>query len=205
MKILHTFAKILAIVGLVLFLRPAMADRPPDVTQEEIAMLPPWCLVTQTFTIGELRHRQYQAQVARYGESWTHMHHFCWAMLDSNRLYRANTGKPPQYANYTRAVGNIDYVLAATRDNPAFIWRPDLYTHRAKLLRRANKINDALQTAEAFIKEWPQIPDGYVLIADLLTGASRRNEALAFLSQAEKLEGDKGRLERLKSAMLNKP
>ncbi|MCL4743887.1 MAG: hypothetical protein KJZ83_00580 [Burkholderiaceae bacterium] len=168
----------------------ALADVPPNITPEERALLPRWCAYVQGG--GGAQHPEvYKAMINRYGDGWTHMHHYCYALVDNMRLDRYSVRNNPSYANWSRAIANIDYVLRSTDTARDFPFRQEALARKARLQMRFSDPAAALATAGQLMAEWPTIPDGYIMVADILLRAGKREQALAILAKGEAAVEDK--------------
>jgi hypothetical protein len=137
--------------------------------------------------------------LARYGEGWSHMHHYCWALVDVMRMSRPPAaGRRGGYFDAKRALQNIDYVVNQTE--APFPFRPEMLAQRARLLSRTGDLGGAIGTATVLVKEWPTLPEGYVLLAGLLQRADRREDAAAVLRKGDELVADKARYATLRQA-----
>ena len=142
----------------------------------------------------------YQEYVRRYGDGWTAMHHYCWALVDIMRMGKlAGRNRAVHDHAAERALGNIDYVLQ--NSTTSFSFRPEILASRARLLIRMNDYGQAAQTAQMLISEGPTLPDGYVLLADILVKAGRTNDAKAVLAKGDELVTDKERYAKMRGTI----
>lgn len=174
----------------------ALADAPPGMTKEEVALAAPWCRYTQT--IGHDR-RAYQRMLEMYGFGFSHMHHYCWAQVDAMRLYKRKRG--PDYASARRGIGNCNYVL--NRTDPSFIFWKDTMVLKIRLTDLHVSRLQAIQHAQELVKGVPEFADGYTILADLLFKANRSADAHKVLAQGAEQASDKERFQRLRSALLS--
>lgn len=188
---------------------PAKADW-PNPTQQEWALLPQWCAWTQgaprfgaysltrTAPVGGTN--MYEEYVRRYGDGWTAMHHYCWALVDILRMGKlAGRNRAGHDHSAGRALGNIDYVLQNSA--PGFAFRPEIFGSRTRLLIRMNDYGQAAQTAQILISEAPTLPDGYVLLADILAKAGRANDARSVLARGDEAVTDKERYAKMRGTL----
>ncbi len=189
-----TLAPFALAVALALLLGPApavLASEPENVTAEERALWPPYC----NHTNGK---PGYDAMFARYGTGWAHMHHYCWAFIDSLRLNRSPSLKS-HVKGHGRALGNLDYVL--TRTTPQFVFRKDVLMLKIRLVERYESRADAIKLAAQLVAESPDFADGYAALAALLIRSGRRDEARRVLASGAEMVSDKERFERLKGTL----
>lgn len=171
---------------------------PPDTTDEEIAVLPKYCFYTQ----GSKVPGAYESLLSKYGHGWSHMHHYCYALVNINRLNRMAVSKAGIPGAIQMAQADLLYVLGGTAY--PFPWRPEIMVALARLYAREGKPDKAAKTAQALIAEWPKAPDGYTMLADVLIRSGRKDAATQVLSKADEEVTDKERLQRLKSILPNR-
>lgn len=122
----------------------------------ELARLPTYCRGTQQ--IREISRdpvpiEEYQA---RYGFSYSHMHHYCWALNSENK---ANSILDPaqRKSKLFYALGDIDYVLRNA--SPNFVFLPEVYTGKARILFQLHQDAEAVsalrQALELKPAYWP--------------------------------------------------
>lgn len=168
---------------------------PAGTTKEEIAVLPPYCAFTQ----GSKVPGAYAQMAAKYGEGWSHMHHYCYALVSINRLNRMAVSASGIPGTIRNAQSDLIYVIERTAH--PFPWRPEIMVALARLQFRAAKQRDAVETAEALIAEWPEAADGYTVLAEILIKAGQGAAASKVLERADQKVTDKERLQRLKSIL----
>lgn len=177
----------------------ALASPPLDIRPEERAMLPRWCDYVQGFAVGEARQAEYKRLMDRYGFPWSHMHHYCWALIDIARLERSAISRPQGWASASRALENIDYMLE--RSDAGFAPRAEVLASKAKLLMRTRNFGPAGETAQVLTTEFPGFADGYTILAEVLLRSGHRDEAMKVLDAGATAATDKERFARLKSIL----
>ena len=112
-----------------MFGAPAFALKPPNVTDGELALTPPYCPDTMGFKYGDAYFNtspRAAGWVAQMGKGFWAVHHYCWALINFRRTM-ATLGPPEQRrGNLLGVMGDYQYVL----DNvpPNFILLPEIYT-----------------------------------------------------------------------------
>jgi len=195
----RTLARAAAAAAALATLSVAFAAPPGGIRPEERALLPNWCNAVQGWLEKPGAQEEYRRLVASYGKGWTHMHHYCWALVDLGRLDRQAGRRSGTRGNFSAAIGNIDYVLRNTE--PGFPPRVEILTRKARALARHGTAQAAADTASQLVAEWPQHADGYVILADLLLKAGRRDQATRVLAQGSEKVTDKERFEKLKATL----
>ncbi len=175
-----------------LFAGAALASSPRDVTPEERALLSPWCNHTNGMP-------GYREMLSRYGQGWSHMHHYCYAEIDSLRLMQPGLNKPRGYASVRRAISNLDYVLRNT--GPDFVFWSDVMILKTRILDRSGDLAQAVKTAQQLVSGAPKLADGYTLLAGLLLKAGKREEARTILSVGQERASDQERFALQKSIL----
>lgn len=171
---------------------PAGASSPKNVTDEEMALLSPWCNHTNGMP-------GYQEMVNKYGQGWTHMHHYCYAELDALRLYKAPRTRTGDRGSYARALNNLDYVLKRTTPDFAF-WHEAMIL-KIRLVDRHVSQEAAIGFARQLLKGRPDLADSYTILAGLLLKSHKQEEAQQVLAEGAEKASDKERFERLKSIL----
>lgn len=117
-------------------------EAPSDV---EMKLLPEYCKDTEWFPDRYGKRKGYWT--GRMGETFWHMHHYCWAILSVNRSRKALLSKEQRTSLLESAFHDYNYVINKAPDT--FILLPEILTKLGELhlLRKdPNKAN------EAFIK-----------------------------------------------------
>lgn len=154
-----------------------------NATDNEIALLPPYCIDTEGFKYGP-KGAPNQSPKAAYWESvmgptfWA-LHHSCWAKIALMRSYRS--GISPQKRNSLLESAIADYSFVLKRAGPDFVLLPEIYTNIGDLelqLQRYKRANDAFELARKVKPDyWP----AYSHWADYLIKSGKKEEARALL------------------------
>jgi len=196
-RVLHRGGVALVLLALASF--AAHAGAPRNVRPEERALLPRYCNYVQGYVAGPQAIAEYDRLVKVYGGGWTHMHHYCYALIEIARLDKRSIARPAGYASPGGALDNIDYVLRNTE--PGFTPRAEILARKARLQARYISVSDAFETADLLVQEWPQYPDGYVIQAELLLKAGERDKAMKVLDVGAQTVADKDRFDKLKGLL----
>lgn len=171
----------------------AHAAPPPNMTPNEMRLLPRWCMDTQTFPGEASNSAAYHGYVARFGAGWKAIHHYCWAMVDQVRLSRVLSDRKQRDYMVERILDNIDYVL---QNSPVdFAMRPEIYTRRAAVLRLVGRSDDATKTLEALVEEWPRSAVAHSALVEHLAAIGRHADATRALEKAAASVDDPAGLE----------
>jgi len=169
----------LAFVLLVSSISPASA-KPANVTEAEMKLLPRYCPDTQGFKYGykaSPRHRHWENLM---GESFWHMHHYCWALVNFNRSMKAGIPADKRRSMWEDILNDYMYVINNTP--PDFVMLPEVLTRAGEvelLLQRPNNANALFQRARALKPDyWP----AYSRWVEFLIKTGKRNEALEIVT-----------------------
>lgn len=125
----------IALLTLTLLTAGARAQSPSNVTEGELALLPLFCRDTlgmpkTNFTPG------FNHWVARSGEGFKAMHHYCWARINLRRLYAPGSDRTYRVGRLGSVAGDLFYVIS--NSPPDFVMLPEIHSTLAEveLLRK---------------------------------------------------------------------
>lgn len=167
-----------------LFVSPALAQKPQNVTAGEMALLPEYCPHTQGFTYGDATHNTSPRAaywVGLMGPTFWHQHHYCWALLKKHRAMQAGVPEQLRRGGIGNAIDDLLYVVRyATPDFPLL---PEVHYRIGEyqlLLDRPAAAKDAFETAVRIKPDyWP----AYLMWAEALDRLRLRREALLYLER----------------------
>ena len=160
------------LVGLlVLGAGQALAEKPENVTSGEMAMLPSYCVDTQTFGDGT----RISYWVGIMGKGFMGLHHYCWGLLALGRAQ--NTVMPQQTRRHilTYAINDFNFTLKNAAAD--FVLAPEIYTRRGDIQLM---LSDPVAAYESFERARELKPDywpAYSRWADVLIKANQKVEA----------------------------
>ena len=188
---------------------PAFAQWQYDASQ--LALLPPYCKYTQLYRTA-VPGGNNPAEIERWStlmggaENFAHMHHYCWALENTNRGLYASKSKVERDRYLTSTLGDLDYVLQ--RVTPGFVLLPEILTKKGENLIRLGRgpeaIDDLLRAIQAKPDYWPPyavLSDYFRDRKDLANARDWLKKGLAAAPNAKPLET---RLQRLNSANAGK-
>lgn len=178
-------ATVTAVSAAVLFLSPelARAIKPQGVSEGEIALLPEYCIDTEAFIYGSVGNPGQSPKapmwVERMGPTFKGMHHYCWGLVNLNRLKsgRANTGDKKYFAK--QIVDEYMYVIRVA--TPDFILLPELWTRIGEASLLADDVGTALDAYARARKIKPDYWPAYTQWADFLLRYGKKADAKALL------------------------
>lgn len=134
-------AGVAAALGLSQATMSVQAMPPPNITANETALLPSYCIDTQTWPNG--RPGGIERGKATYGEVFWHFHHYCYSMVWLMRAERSTLPAMERRGNLAGALDDLDYVLKYMPSDHFLL--PEMLTRKGKILRMQNKIREAIE------------------------------------------------------------
>jgi len=148
----------------------------------EDRLLPQECLFTNGTAHTMARPDIYQSLLARYGEGWSHMHHYCNALRQSLEYNRHGTTPTRRKDLSRRMIAELDYVVR--QSPPDFPLLPMVMLRRLDTLRLVGRSREAFDSTVEFVERFPDLAEGYARLAWELRRAGRAAEADAVLGRA---------------------
>lgn len=172
--------------GLLLACLSSWAQKPPNITPGEVALLPEYCPDTQTMSSTDPRGSAKAAQwVSKLGEGFWGLHHYCWALIRITRANQPGVSPQARRGQYEAAINDYLYVLAnAPRD---FILAPELYLRIGEAFIQLQSFGSALDAFKRAREAKPDYWPPYVRWAAVLQGIGKKREALAHLEEGLRL------------------
>lgn len=168
-----------------------------SMTAGEKALLPAWCMDTQSFGYGDA-HTNTSPRAAHWiglmGKTFWAAHHYCWAMIKTQR------SRSPMLPPNTRAfwlqsaINDMYYVV--NNATPDFVLLPEVLTRIGEAYVTQQ---DYAQANETFAKARQVKPDywpPYVRWAEVLVRFGKRQEGLELVEQVIKLAPGDAELQR---------
>jgi len=163
----------------------ALAATPDNITAGEVALLPEYCPLTQTFSRDDPRNGSVDSPARRLfvqlGPSYMALHHYCWGLIHINRSKQAGLSQYSRRAMFGFALNEYKYVLENSA--PDFVLLPEVYLRVGEAHAEMQAYGAAL---DAFTRSRTLNPDywpPYVRWADVLARLGKRPEALAHLEE----------------------
>ena len=133
----------------------------------EMTMLPEYCKYTMFFR-DKVAGGSDKATVDRWftvmGPTFNHMHHYCWALMSTNRaLFIARTKQERNYA-LNSSIPDFDYVIE--RSPPDFSLLPEFLTKRGENLLRLERTGEGMADIERALSIKPNYWEAYVALSD---------------------------------------
>lgn len=171
----------------------------------EVRLLPPYCVYTQYF---DARYRTNEAEkkrwVAALGPTFIHLHHYCFALLKTNRALLLTKEKRYREFYLRDSLREFEYII--DRSPSDFVLLPEIHTKKGENLVRLGRGQFAVFEFERAIELNPEYWPPYAQLADhyKTTGATdKARDVLAKgLSRAPEAKALQRRLAELDQAVV---
>jgi tetratricopeptide (TPR) repeat protein len=135
--------------------------------RRELALLPKYCYHTQIFrqfAPGGADQQEINRWYAALGDTYHHLHHYCWGMMKTNRAVLL--ARDPKVKNFflNDALGEFDYVIERAPSN--FVLLPEILTKKAENLLLLDRGPLAVNALERAIEVKPDYWPPYAKLAD---------------------------------------
>lgn len=192
----------LALAGAVLALSahaevkiPGYSDNFMVLDPREVALLPGFCVYSEYFRqkYGKDTAPELQQWRAMIGPSFVHIHHYCFALIKTNRaLLLARDQESRRFYLY-ESLSEFDYVI--DRVPETFVLMPEMLTKKAENMLHLGLADAAIpllkRAAELKPDYWPpyaRLSDHYKQIGDLESARSALKSGLSFAPDAAPLK-----------------
>lgn len=171
----------------------AMQRRGMPIVRAEDRLLPTECLYTNSTAHSVARPDVYAALVQRYGEGWTHMHHYCTALRLTLEYHRRGHSPQRRATLGNRIIGELDYVIR--NSPPDFELLPMVLTRKIESLTLLGRAREAFETAIELTERFPDLAEGHARVAAMMRRAGRAAEADAVLARARAMVANPAELD----------
>jgi tetratricopeptide (TPR) repeat protein len=168
-RIFATFRDILAAAALALLV-PVQVEAQEGgrgFDPREIYQLPMFCKYTQIYrkhVPGGNNPAEIERWTALMGDTFRHMHHYCWALQTSNRAAFESTTREEKIRWLTDSIGDLDYVIQrAPLDFPML---PDVLSKKGDVLIRLDRAGEGMLEFQRAIKVKPEYWQAYAAMSD---------------------------------------
>ncbi len=162
----------------------AWAGKPENVTPDEMALLPPYCVDVQGFQYGDASYNtspNAPKWLGMMGRGFWAVHHYCWALINLGRILRPSV--PPEIKRGERdgAIGDMYYVI--NNVPPDFVILPEIYAKIGEIQleqKRAPQARQAYEKARALKPDyWP----AYYQWAEYLRRSGQKDQARTLVEE----------------------
>ena len=112
----------------------AAANKPPNLTEGEMALLPAYCPDAQGFKYGDQYYNTSPRAphwVSLMGQGFWAVHHYCWALVNMRRAKSISTRSPLRVGTLEGVRADFVYVFENTKPN--FVLLPEIYTRMGEV------------------------------------------------------------------------
>lgn len=148
----------------------------------ELAMLPRYCYFTQIFrqfAPGGTDIAEQERWYAYLGPTYHHLHHYCWAMMKTNRALLLARDRRVRQFFLNDSIAEFDYVVE--RAKPDFILLPEILTKRGENQFLLNRAPLGILDLERAIEIKPDYWPPYARLADYYKEAGETAKARQLL------------------------
>jgi len=185
---------------------PGYPDRFDAYDPREVALLPPYCMYSQVFR-GKVPGGGDPDQIERWktilGETYLHIHHYCWGLMKTNRgilLARSSQSREFYLAD---SIGEFDYVI--DRSPRDFVLLPEILTKKGENLVLLGKGPVAVLMFEQAIDAKPDYWPPYARLGDYYAQVGERAKAIETIERGLHNAPDTPALVRRRSELLAAP
>jgi tetratricopeptide (TPR) repeat protein len=161
---------------------PGYSDNFYDLDAREVRLLPPYCVYSQYF---DQKYRTSEAEKKRWmaalGPTFIHVHHYCFALLKTNRALFLTKEKRFREFYLRDSLNEFDYVIQRSPDN--FVLLPEILTKKGENLVRLGRGSFAVFEFERAIQLNPNFWPPYAQLADYYKEAGEKEKAREVLSK----------------------
>jgi tetratricopeptide (TPR) repeat protein len=122
---------------------PAIARKPDNVTEAEMATIPRYCPYAQSWNYN-INGPETKRWVSVLGETFHAIHHYCWAQINLQRSFRIGTSE--QERRGLLGLVRNDYFYVIDNAKPGFVLLPEVWSRLGEVEVRLSKIKEANQS-----------------------------------------------------------
>jgi tetratricopeptide (TPR) repeat protein len=172
-------------------------DRP-----QEMYMLPEYCKYTQDFrdhVPGGNNEIEIQRWTKLMGETFIHMHHYCYALQATNRAVFLSRTHAERQHNLFVSIYEFNYVIHNA--TPDFALLPDIYTRKGEALIQMGKVGEGMADLQRAIDMKPDHWQAYAAISDYYKDLGQPAKAREWLQKGLAIRPDTRALMRRLSSL----
>jgi tetratricopeptide (TPR) repeat protein len=154
----------------------AMADQIKNL--QELALLPPYCRGTQQIRMISKDPKPIAEYEAIYGESYFHLHHYCWALDSENKAFGIRD-KVLRESKLNQALNDIKYSLDHAKSG--FVFLPDMYNSQARILFTLRRDPEAVAALIKAIEAKPDYIPAITRLSDYFVDIGNKAQAIKVL------------------------
>lgn len=153
---------------------PAIARKPDNITEAEMATIPPYCPYSQSWNYVS-NGPDTKRWVSILGNTFHAIHHYCWAQINLQRSFRI--GLTEQERRALLIVVRDDYLYVIESAKPGFVLMPEIMSRLGEVEVRLSKISEANKSFSIARKIKPDYWPAYSHWAEYLIRTGKKTEA----------------------------
>lgn len=177
-----TVRKWIVLVPLAAWFGYASATKPHNITDGEIALLPPYCPDTMGFKYGDAYSNtspRAKYWIAQMGQGFWAIHHHCWALANIRRARFMPPNSWARRGTLENARGDFEYVIGNTK--PDFVLLPEVYTRLGEVELLLGNIAGGYSAYAQARQLKPDYWPAYSEWAEFLIRSNQKREAKALV------------------------
>jgi len=146
----------------------------------ELERLPRYCWGAQQINKISRDPKPIQEYLAIYGSGYYHIHHYCWAINLENSVFLMQD-KLLRESKLRVALGGVQYSL--DRSQPGFVFLPDMYAFKAKILFTLHRDGEAVVALRQAIEAKPDYVPAIARLSDYYVDNDDKAQAIKILEE----------------------
>ncbi|WP_291994456.1 hypothetical protein [Candidatus Accumulibacter sp. ACC003] len=144
------------------------------ITDAETALLPRYCAYSKSFPGNSAPEAKlWEARLGQ--ESFKHIHHYCWGLIELQRARRSSTSR--EQAQYLLGASTSDFEYSIRRVAKNFVLLPEMLTRNGEVYLLRSRPNDASKSFAQARALKPDYWPAYSSWAEFLMQSGKRAEA----------------------------
>ena len=147
-------------------------------------MLPVYCKYTQAFrerVPGGNNRAEIERWTTSMGPTFNHMHHYCWALMSSNRAAFLSNTREDRTFNLNNSINEFDYVIQ--RAPPDFPLLPEILTKKGESLIRLDRVGEGMLEFQRALKIKADYTPPYAAMSDFYKETGQLAKAREWLEK----------------------
>lgn len=170
---------------------PGYPDSIDAYDPREVAMLPRYCIYTQSFrerVPGGDNPDEIKRWYSVMGDTFHAMHHYCWGLMRTNRAVILTRNRQDRLSYLHSSIGEFDYVIQHAP--PDFILLPEILTKKGENLIRLGKAPLGMLEFKRAIELKPDYWPPYAYLSDYYRDTGDLAKAREWLEKGLSLSPD---------------
>ncbi len=160
---------------------PILAAPYPKTTSD-FATLPGYCKIRYKRDKYPVEYKKLRK---RFGQEWSHMHHYCKGLFYLNKGKFAMSDSEQRKSSFSTALDQFNYVQRYWKPN--YILSPQVHVNKGKAMIGLGRINQALNEFKTAIKIKPKYSAPYIALSNFYLKIGDSKQAEAWLQKGIKM------------------